>query len=119
MSDESTSMNNSQPTQECHMDNQPFSIDWLNMSATLLPVKMMLYTEKWENISESEKIKWLRYSSMGSLKSSTIVYLQQDKIRWRVEKSLEMDGFSAVGERTFNIPGIGNVIEKLRCDDDC
>ena len=119
MSDESTSMNNSQPTQECHMDNQPFSIDWLNMSATLLPVKMMLYTEKWENISESEKIKWLRYSSMGSLKSSTIVYLQQDKIRWRVEKIYEKDGFSATGEKIFTIPGIGKVLQKIRIENDC
>ena len=126
MSDESNSINDSKPNQEGHMDNQPFSIDWLNereMSEKFFPVKMMLYIEKWSGVPESRKRSWLRYATMGSPKRSIIEYIGDDKtghLKWTVEKEyLEMDGFSATGHLVFTVAGIGNVIEKIRREDDC
>ena len=120
---QSDSTNDSQLIQECQMDREPFFIDWLNereMSEKLLPVKMMLYIEKWGGVTESRKRSWLRYATMGSPKRSMIEYIGDNTLKWTVEKEyLEMDGFSATGHLIFTIPGIGNVLEKIRREDDC
>ena len=121
---QSDSTNDSQLIQECQMDREPFFIDWLNereMSEKLLPVKMMIYKENWVGVSECSKHKWLTHATMGPNRS-TIEYLGEDKIRWRVRKTYFMESdnqFEAMAVRELEVRGIGNVLQKIRSENDC
>ena len=120
MSDESNSINDSKPTQECQMDREPFFIDWLN-TGKLLSVKMMIYKENWVGVSECSKHKWLTHATMGPEKS-TIEYLGEDKLRWQVRKKYFMESdkqFEAMAVRELEVRGIGNVLQKIRSENDC